>query len=112
VIRQKIAQISIELEAAQMLDYRTAWIVSSGGIPNYEASMRKMFITEAQQRMAHIATQIYGLYGQLRAGAPDTPLAGTLELAYRATVMPTFGGGASELMRNIIATRGMGLPRG
>lgn len=111
LIRQRIAQISIELEATQILGHRVAWLVSKGEIPNYEASMLKMYGTEAQQRMAHAATEILGLYGQLREGAPGAPLDGEIEREYRAVVMPTFGAGANELQRSIIATRGMGLPR-
>src|SRR5207248_1310582 len=112
LVRRKIGQISIELEAVQMLSYRTAWLVANGEIPNYEASMLKMYGTEAQQRMSHVATQIFGLYGQLRGDAPDAIIDGEFEHEYRSMVMPTFGGGANELQRNIIATRGMGLPRG
>jgi alkylation response protein AidB-like acyl-CoA dehydrogenase len=111
-VRQKIAQISMELEAVQMLSYRTAWLVSRGEIPSYEASMLKMYGSEAEQRMSHLATQIFGLYGQLRAGAPDAVLDGEIEWGYREMVMPTFGAGANEIQRNIIATRGLGLPRG
>lgn len=111
-IRQKIAQISVELEATQMLSFRAAYLVASGQIPNYEAAMLKMYSTEAHQRMSHVATQIFGLYGQLRQGTPDAVADGAFERSYRANVMPTFGAGASELQRGIIATRGMGLPRG
>jgi alkylation response protein AidB-like acyl-CoA dehydrogenase len=112
LIRQKIGQISIELEATQMLSYRAAWMIAKGEIPNYEASMLKLFGTEAQQRMSHLATQIFGLYSQLKDGAPGAVLKGAIEQQYRAMVMPTFGAGASELQRNIIAMRGMGLPAG
>jgi 3-oxocholest-4-en-26-oyl-CoA dehydrogenase alpha subunit len=112
LIRQKIANISVELEAAQMLSFRAAYLVASGQIPNYESAMLKLFSTEAQQRMSHVATQIFGLYGQLREGSPDAVEQGELERFYRSMVMPTFGAGASELQRGIIATRGMGLPRG
>ena len=110
-VRRKIARISTELEVAQMLSLRAAWIVSQGMIPNYEASMLKVFGTELQQRMTHAATLILGLYGQLQDGSPDAVLEGRFERAYRAAVMPTFGAGSNEIQRNIIATRGMGLPR-
>jgi alkylation response protein AidB-like acyl-CoA dehydrogenase len=112
LIRQKVANISVELEATQMLSYRAAYLVATGQIPNYEAAMLKLFSTEAQQRMSHVGTQIFGLYGQLREGTPDTVEHGEFERFYRSMVMPTFGAGASELQRGIIATRGMGLPRG
>lgn len=111
-VRERIGRLSAELEATQMFSYRTAWLVSNGEIPNYEASMLKMFGTEAHQRMSHLGTEILGLAAQLRQGENDAPADGEIEHEYRSMVMPTFGGGASELQRNIIATRGMGLPRG
>lgn len=111
-IRQKIANISVDLEAAQMLSFRAAYLVANGMIPNYESAMLKLFSTEAQQRMSHVATQIFGLYGQLREASPDSVEHGEFERFYRSMVMPTFGAGASELQKGIIASRGMGLPRG
>jgi alkylation response protein AidB-like acyl-CoA dehydrogenase len=111
LVRQRIGRISVELEATQLLTYRAAAMVASGAIPNYEASMLKMYGTEARQRMSHAATEIFGLYSHLKEGAPGAVLDGEFEREYRVMVMPTFGGGASELQRNIIATRGMGLPR-
>jgi alkylation response protein AidB-like acyl-CoA dehydrogenase len=111
LVRQKIGQMSIELEATQVLSYRAAWLVSRQIIPNYEASMLKLMSTESRQRMSNLATEIYGLYGQLGQGSPDAPVDGDVEWEYLHQVMPTFGGGANELQRDIIATRGMGLPR-
>lgn len=111
LVRQQIGQISVELEATQLLAYRAAWLVVKGAIPNYEASMLKMYGTEARQRAAHLATLIFGLYSTLKEGSPGAILQGEIEREHRSNVMPTFGGGASELQRNIIATRGFGLPR-
>lgn len=110
-IRRKMARISTELEVAQMLSYRAAYIYSSGTIPNYEASMLKIFGTELQQRMTQATTLMLGLYSQLQEGSPDAVLEGEFERAYRAAIMPTFGAGSNEINRNIIATRGLGLPR-
>ncbi len=111
-VRRRIADLSTELEVAQMLSYRTAWMVSQGQVPNYEAAMVKIFGTELQQRLTHAATQILQLYGQLLAGSPLAPANGYFEQAYEAAVMPTFGAGSNEILRQIIAARGMGLPRG
>jgi hypothetical protein len=49
--------------------------------------------------------------GQLSVDDPRAPAGGRIEQTYRAAVMPTFGAGSNEVMRNIIATRGLGLPR-
>ena len=111
-VRHRIADLSTDLEVAQMLSYRAAWMVSQGQVPNYEAAMVKIFGTELQQRLTHTATQVLELYGQLLEGSPHAPANGYFEQAYEAAVMPTFGAGSNEILRQIIAARGMGLPRG
>ncbi len=111
-VRRRIADLSAEVEVAQMLSYRAAWMVSKGQVPNYEAAAVKIFGTELQQRVTHAATLILGLYGQLIERSPRAPKNGLFEQMYEAAVMPTFGAGSNEILRQIIATRGMGLPRG
>lgn len=111
-VRRKIADLSTELNVSQMLSYRTAWMVSEGQVPNYEAAVTKIFGSELQQRLTHAATQILELYGQLVRESDHAPLDGFFEQAYEAAIMPTFGAGSNEVLRQIIATRGMGLPRG
>jgi len=110
-VRKRIAALSIELGAMKLLAIRTAWMIGRNRIPNYEASMLKMFATEFQQRLSNAGMQIAGLFGLLPDGAPRAALDGLINYRYRYAVMPTFGGGSSELMRNIIAQRGLGLPR-
>ncbi len=112
VVRHKLAQMSIEIEIARLLCYRAVWIESQGVIPYSEASEMKLFITELGQRIANVGMQLLGLFCQLQEGSRWAALEGKMSVAYLATVMPTFGGGSSELMRNIIALRGLGLPRG
>lgn len=111
-VRSKIAQLSIEIEVGQMFTWNNAWLVSQHVVPNYEASMLKIFNTELLQRVCHWGTQVLGLYGQLQEGSKWAPLQGRIEREHRAAVMPTFGGGSNEIQRNIIALRGLGLPRG
>ncbi len=111
-VRRMLAALSIEVQALKLLSVRAAWLIAKGRIPNYEASMLKMFATEFQQRLGNAGMRIAGLYGLLVKGSPRAAQDGLLNYRYRYAVMPTFGGGSSELMRNIIAQRGMGLPRG
>jgi alkylation response protein AidB-like acyl-CoA dehydrogenase len=110
-VRDQIARLSADLEVAQLLSYRVAWMISKGQHPNYEASMLKVFSTEFMQRLYQEGTRILGLYGQLTPASPLAPAGGRFERSHRSSVMPTFGAGSSEIQRNIIATRGLGLPR-
>jgi alkylation response protein AidB-like acyl-CoA dehydrogenase len=85
---------------------------SRGLTPNYEASIVKLFASELEQRMAAVAGRLSGLIGQLRDRAePYAPLSGRLARFQLHAVAATIGGGTSEVQRNIIATRGLGLPR-
>lgn len=110
VIRQKLAEIAIELEAANLLYYQLAYILDKGEVPNYQSSMQKMFATETAYRLADVATQIMGPCGQLQRGSKWAPINGEAELHYRWGFIETVYAGTSEIMRNIIALRGLGLP--
>jgi alkylation response protein AidB-like acyl-CoA dehydrogenase len=73
--------------------------------------MYKLFITELGQRVADAALDLMGPSGQLRPGEEGAPVGGRFERSYRYTVVDTIGGGASEIQKNIIARRGLGLPK-
>jgi alkylation response protein AidB-like acyl-CoA dehydrogenase len=111
-IRNKLAELKIEFDLGRMLAYRVAWMQSKKLIPNYEASMSKLFGSEMQQRLANFGINTLGLRGQLAPGSPWAHLAGQLEQYYLSTVSLTIAAGTSEVQRNIMATRGLGLPRG
>ena len=111
LIRQKIAQLSIEIEVTRLLYYELAHILDKGGIPNYQSSMEKTFATELTQRITNTGMDILGLYGQLKENSKWAKLKGTMEKYYRTSVVQTIVAGTSEIQRNIIAQRGLGLPR-
>ncbi len=111
LIRQKLAEGAIELEAARLLYYQLPYMLDKKLIPNYQSSMEKLFATEVAQRITETGMEVLGLYGQLKEGSKWAPLAGQAELFYRGSVVETIYAGTSEIQRNIIALRGLGLPR-
>ena len=111
LVRLTLADYKIQLEVLQQLSHRILGMVTRGDHPNYEASIVKIFSTELMQRLQNAGTRLLGPYGQLTPGEPLAPIGGQIEQGYLAAVMPTFGAGSNEVMRNIIATRGLGLPR-
>lgn len=110
-IRDQIGAISIDIEASRWLSYRIAFMQDQGLMPNAEASMSKLFATETLQRLQRLGVNLIGPLGLLSAGSEWAELEGIFEREYWAAPGQTFAGGASEIQRNIIATRGLGLPR-
>ena len=110
-VRQGLADLLVETEVARMMSYRVASMQQRGLSPNYEASMVKVFATESAQRMYNFGTRLLGPYGQLAQGSSWSRLYGRIEQGYLSSVAPTIYSGSSEIQRNIIAQRGLGLPR-
>ena len=111
--RAEIADAYIASEVMFNLSLRVASMQSAGMLPNYEASMGKMFYTELRQRVARAGMKSFGLYSNI--WDPDDPRAAVAAeptQVYVHAVVLTIAGGSSEIQRNIIATRGLGLPRG
>ena len=111
-VRPRLAEIAIEIEVGRYLSYRVASIQARGQIPNYESSAAKVFHSELGQRLANRGVQIMGLSGQLREESKYARLRGRFARSYLTSVGATIAAGTSEIQRGIIATRGLGLPRG
>jgi len=108
-VAYRLADMAIEIEVARLLSYKVAWMQGAGLIPNYEASVAKTFSTELQQRLANTGVHVLGLFGLLEG--ERAPLEGSVSYNYLWTVAPTIYAGSNEIQRNIIAQRGLGLPR-
>ena len=76
-----------------------------------EASEYKLFATQLSQRVANAMVDLPGPAGQLRVHTEEAPMRGRADMAYRYSVIDTIGGGASEIQKNIIARRKLGLPK-
>ena len=94
-----------------MMSYRIITMQDQGIIPNYEASMSKLYSMELNQRVADTAMHTLGLYGQISGGDQYAARHGRYNYSYMRSVANTIEGGSSEIQRNIIASRGLGLPR-
>src|SRR5205814_2731177 len=102
-----------ESEVGSNFSFRIISMQNRGLIPNYEASTAKMFISEAGQRLQRTGTKIFGLYSNIWDPAdPRSPAKSQFTQGYVTSVPATIAAGSSEIQRNIIATRGLGLPRG
>jgi alkylation response protein AidB-like acyl-CoA dehydrogenase len=112
VIRQRLAQLATQLEVARVMGLKFVFESSQGGAaPTAEASEYKLFATELSKRLANAAMDIAGPGSQLRVKTEEAPMCGRSESTYRYTVIDTIGGGASEIQKNIIARRKLGLPK-
>ncbi len=109
--RHKLAEMRIEFAAGRLLAYRVAWMQGQGLVPNSEASIAKLYSTELQARFAAAALNMMGAAGVLARGSAYAPLDGRLTSYYLAAASYTIAAGTSEVQRNIIAQRGLGLPR-
>jgi alkylation response protein AidB-like acyl-CoA dehydrogenase len=110
--RTELADLVVSNNVARYLGLRVASMQSKGLVPNYESSVIKVFQASLGQRIYNFGVGMLGLAGQLLPGEPTAPLEGELPENYMTSVPSTIAGGSNEIQRNIIATRGLGLPRG
>lgn len=111
-IRNRLADAAIEAEVSRMMSYSISYMQTHGQVPNKEASMCKAFSAEMLQRLAETGMSVMGMYGQLDVGSRWAPLKGRIERNFLTSHSATIASGTSEIQRGIIATRGLGLPRG
>jgi hypothetical protein len=111
LVRHKLADLAIEISIARNLIRQVVWLEDKEIIPSYESAALKLFVSELYQKLGQTGLEILGLYGQLRKSSKYSVLEGRMERFFRASFIITIGAGTSEILRNIIATRGLGLPR-
>jgi alkylation response protein AidB-like acyl-CoA dehydrogenase len=117
IVRQRIAQLATDAAVARGLGLRVVAASMKGEKvpgtppPTVESSEYKLFATEFSRRLANAAMDIAAPGSQLRVHTEAAPMKGRSESTYRYTVIDTIGGGASEIQKNIIARRYLGLPK-
>jgi hypothetical protein len=111
LIRNELANVAVENEVARMVCYRIAWMYSKGLHPSYESSMSMVFASEVLRHMANVGMRILGHYGELDRDSKWTIMNARIMRMCLSSLSIGVGGGSNEIQRNIIAMRGLGLPR-
>ncbi|GAF81512.1 unnamed protein product, partial [marine sediment metagenome] len=112
LVRHKLAEMAIEIEVGKYMVYRVVSLQARKEPGSIEAAVCKLYNTEMNVRVTNAGIQILGLYGQLHRDSKWAQLMGRFHKSYLYAIALVIGGGSSEIQRNIIAMRGLGLPRG
>jgi alkylation response protein AidB-like acyl-CoA dehydrogenase len=110
-VRQNLANVFIEIETARLLAYKVVWSAAKGLPSGTQASMSKLFSSETNQRCANALMKVLGTYGLLAEDSRAAVLQGRITQWYFQSFSSTLARGTSEIQRNILATRGLNLPR-
>jgi 3-oxocholest-4-en-26-oyl-CoA dehydrogenase alpha subunit len=108
-VQLALARVEAQVAAYKLVNLRINAAMAKGVLNMGEASAAKVFGTELTQQVARELLEVLDSNGVRRGD--DAPLRGGLESAYRWAVINTFGGGANEIQRDIIAMAGLGMPR-
>ncbi|MBM4462405.1 MAG: acyl-CoA dehydrogenase [Chloroflexi bacterium] len=111
VLQDTLAEIAVELEVCRMLSYKAVWLLNKGSSISWESSVVKVFADELGQRMANVGLQVLGPQVQLRDNSKWASLRRRFMFLYNFNRGLSLAGGTSEIQRNTIALRGLGLPR-
>lgn len=111
-VRARLAEAHARLAATRLLNWRLVGDVGAGTLSPGDASGVKFAGTESAVAVYHLCQEIAGEAGLIRSGSPGAFGDGELERMNRAAQINTFGGGASEVQREIVATMRLGMRRG
>jgi alkylation response protein AidB-like acyl-CoA dehydrogenase len=109
-IRRELARRYTEIRVLYNLARYTVSRQAAGEVPGYEASVNQLFGAELHQRLARTGARVFGDYARLWQHA-DAPMNAAFTHLRQDAVAATFLGGTAEIQRNVIATRGLHLPR-
>jgi alkylation response protein AidB-like acyl-CoA dehydrogenase len=112
VMRQKIAQLWIETECLKYTGARAITRLLRGEIPGPEASTGKMNWVDTHQRLQELAMEIQGPYSQLTRGSDWAVEGGLWHYTFLRSRANSIEGGTTEVQKNIIGERVLGLPKG
>jgi alkylation response protein AidB-like acyl-CoA dehydrogenase len=111
VVRERLVRLAIDNEVADLLADRAAWVAASGRLPGTEGAAARLFASESFTRAASWAIDVAAPDGIMQEADRAGRIDGFFEYCYRFAPGTTLAGGTSEIQRNLIAQRGLGLPR-
>ncbi len=109
-VRARLVELAADAEVGRLMCLAGASKLEDGEIPSTLLNAEKVFLSDLRQRIADYGTETEGPYGQLHWQDPLSPLEGSMERLHRATPPGRFGGGTNDVLRDIIAQRGYGMP--
>jgi alkylation response protein AidB-like acyl-CoA dehydrogenase len=109
-VRNQLAEMAVDIEVLKLFNYRVAWQLTQGVEPYAEASMTKVFGSELLQRVTSACINMMGLVGGLQPPSRLAPFRGKYQQDFLSMRLLTFGGGANEVLRDVIALAGLGMP--
>jgi len=110
VFSRRLAQVQADADVAVLMGYQAASLLDAGVIPTVEVSVEKVFTSELRQRIADLSIDLLGPDGLLAYRSRAAPAYGRFERLYRSAPLMRFGGGTNEVLRDVIAQRGHGMP--
>jgi alkylation response protein AidB-like acyl-CoA dehydrogenase len=110
-VRRLLADLAARIEAARLCSYRAISIQARGDVPTVEASVARMHNTVVEQLTGNVVMEVIGPMAQLRPTDPDAPLGGEPTRHWLRNIPTTVAAGTLEVQKNIVAQRGLGLPR-
>jgi 3-oxocholest-4-en-26-oyl-CoA dehydrogenase alpha subunit len=111
-VRQDLARTYAQVEAMRLLNWQLAGAVADDDVTVADASAVKVFGTETHAAVCRTLFGLLGAAGARRQGSPGAPLDGRVDVLTRGAIVNTFGGGVNEVLRDLICTTGLGMPRG
>jgi len=110
-VRTKLADLRVRHEAARLLNYRAISVQAAGRVPVVEAAIARVHNTQLEQLVGHVGLELLGLGGLLTHDDATAPLGGLVNRQWVRNVPTTIAAGTLEIQKNLIARRGLGLPR-
>ena len=110
--RNKLANLKVEAEIGRLMCYKIAWLQDRKSATEWHAAMSRLYSTRLLKRAAGEAMQLLGCFGILGEHEIKSPLHGWVQHLFLATRGATVAAGTSEIQKYLIATKGLGLPRG
>jgi alkylation response protein AidB-like acyl-CoA dehydrogenase len=111
LIKDELAELAVENEVLRMMCYRIAWMYSKELHPSYESSMSLLLSSELLRHTANVGMRVLGHYGELDQDSKWAVSKARIMRTYLSCISIGVGGGTNEIQRNIVAMRGLGLPR-